>query len=198
MKKFRLPIFTSKIKIYNLRIILSDGVTFATLRGNPPTAGLAGVTNPGTGGISDAVHDETISVWPGAFDDAVAVGAAGDVDDATRQVVQAMQGLDFTDLFLNSLAVEIFGRLIGETLAHEVLHSLLGFRIPTGHNTPAIASDILNHGKDRSFQDRTAIEILDLANFPDPGTFTDHGIGFINIPTATTQAHIDVTFPIRL
>jgi hypothetical protein len=173
----------------------ANRVTVATLRGNPPSVGLAGQTSAGSGGIGAAVHDEPISVWPGAFDDVIAGGAAGDVDDATRQIVQAMQGLDFTDLRLKDLAIAVIGRLIGETLAHEILHSLLGFLIPTGHNTPAVASDIMNHGVDRSFQSRTAIEVTDLANFPDEGTYSDNGIGFINIPTAATQALIDGHFP---
>lgn len=135
---------------------------------------------------------------PGAFDDNIAAGSAGDVDDANRQVLQAMQGLDFNDVRLINLAIEIVGRLIGETLAHEILHALLGFRIPTGHNTPAIADDILNHGTDRSFQNRTGIDLINLPNFPDVGSFSDTGIGFINIPTATTQAHINATFPISV
>lgn len=176
----------------------ANRVSVATVRGNPPTSGLAGRTSPGTSGIGNAIHNEVISVWPGAFDDSITAGAAGDVDDATRQVLQTMQGLDFSDVRLTNLVIEIVGRLIGETLAHEILHALLGFRIPTGHNTPAIADDILNHGTDRSFQNRTGIDINDLPNFPDIGSFSDTGIGFINIPTATTQAHIDATFPISV
>jgi hypothetical protein len=176
----------------------ANRLTVATLRGNPPSAGLAGRTQAGTGGIGATVYDETISVWPGAFDDAAASGAAGDVDDATRQVVQQMQGLDFTDLRLKQLAIDIVGRLIGETLAHEVLHSLLGFLIPTGHHNPAVASDIMNRGLDRSFQNRTGFEVIDLANFPDEGSYSDTGIGLINIPTAVTQDLIDQHFPVSI
>ncbi|MCK0155384.1 hypothetical protein MWU49_16840 [Alcanivorax sp. S6407] len=176
----------------------ANRVTVATLRGNPPSAGLAGLTSPGTGGIGPTVHDEPISVWPGAFDDAVAGGAAGDVDDATRQIVQTIQGLDFTDIRLKQLGIDIIGRLMGETLAHEILHSLLGFLIPGGHHTPAIASDIMNNGFDRSFQNRTGFEIVDLPNFPDEGSYVDNGIGLINIPTATTQALIDQHFPVSI
>lgn len=176
----------------------ANRLTVATLRGNPPSAGLAGRTQAGTGGIGATVYDETISVWPGAFDDAAASGAAGDVDDATRQVVQQMQGLDFTDLRLKQLAIDIVGRLIGETLAHEVLHSLLGFLIPTGHHNPAVASDIMNRGLDRSFQNRTGFEVIDLANFPDEGSYSDTGVGLINIPTAVTQDLIDQHFPVSI
>lgn len=176
----------------------ANRVTVATLRGNPPSAGLAGLTSAGTGGIGPTVHDEPVSVWPGAFDDAVASGAAGDVDDATRQIVQTLQGLDLTDIRLKQLGIDIVGRLIGETLAHEILHSLLGFLIPGGHNSPALTSDIMNNGFDRSFQSRTGFEVTDQANFPDEGTYVDNGIGLINIPTATTQALIDQHFPVSI
>lgn len=176
----------------------SARVTVATLEGNPPTSTLAGETSAGTGGIGPAVFDETISIWPGAFDDAVSSGAAAAVDDATRQIVQTMQGQDFTDLAIKQLAIQVVGRLIGESLAHEIIHSLLGFLIPTGHNSPAVPSDIMNRGNDRSFQDRTGFEIVDLANFPADGSFVDHGIGFINIPTGATQTLLDQHFPVSI
>ena len=44
----------------------------------------------------------------------------------------------------------------------------------------------------------TGLEVIDLANFPDEGSYSDTGIGLINIPTAVTQDLIDQHFPVSI
>lgn len=138
------------------------------------------------------VFNETINVYPGAYDNA----SPSDVSAATQTAVSKLASQNFTDPHLKQLAIDVFGRLLGETMAHEIVHSLLAFLIPTGHNDPAIPNDLMNSGIDRNFLQRTGIEIGDIANFPDPGTFVDHGIGAIGTLHAANQSRIDSVFPV--
>lgn len=90
----------------------------------------------------------------------------------------------------------LIGRAIGFTVAHEILHGLLGFEIPTGHHDPAIPGDIMNPGSDLGITDRTGIVVTDNTNFPAPGSFDDQGFAAMARVTATTQAVIDRFFPV--
>lgn len=165
--------------------------TRVTLRGDPPQPGLIGRT-PGAPLPGPANPAEDIAVFPGALDDAVGV----DLDTTVRLTVQALQAADMTDPDLKHLAIRVIGRAIGFTLAHEILHGLLGFEIPTGHNSPAIPGDIMNHGSELGITDRTGIVVTDNTSFPAPGSFDDQGFGAMARVTATTQAVIDRFFPV--
>ena len=166
--------------------------TTVTLRGNPGTTCELGVT-PVAPAVGPAHPNEQITIHPGALDD---VGCAWDVDESIRAVVNVMKTQDFTDVPTKDLARRIFGRCIGFAIAHEILHALLGFQIPTGHNSPAIPGDIMNNGVDLSFLDFTGIEINDMPNFPDPASFVDHGIPSIARLGATNQAIANRFFPV--
>lgn len=87
---------------------------------------------------------------------------------------------------------------MGETLAHEVHHSLFGFAgfDATAHNSPAIPFDLMNRGSERHWLQRTGIEITDLARFPDLGTYRDGGVAAISGLMAVNQAKLDAFFPV--
>ena len=69
----------------------AGNVTRAVLRGDPPAHALYGRTSAGgAGGIGPGFFDETISVFPGAFDDAVAGNLNEEVDEATNEVVNVL------------------------------------------------------------------------------------------------------------
>ncbi len=176
-------------------------VTAATIRGNPPSHALYGRTRANAGGIGPNDFDETIDVWPGAFADAVAGNANENVDELTNSVVGVIQASALSSSTEKSFAIRVLGRLVGETLAHEIIHSLIGSVLTAGfHNAgPGLESDIMNRGIDRSFTARTGFEIDQTAIAG--GDLTqiithDRGIVFINIPTGTAQAELDRHFPV--
>ena len=169
-------------------------VTKATFRGDPPAPNLLGVTH-GPGG--PAVLNETIDIYPGGYDDPIPTGATDiDVDVETQALVIEMETGNMTDSRLKSLAAKVFGRLFGETLAHEIVHSLLWTIIPSGHNSPAIPNDLMNNGFDRTLGQRTGIEDTSHTSPVDPDNFIDHGINKIGGLQATNQARVDSLFPV--
>lgn len=177
----------------------AGNVTVATFRGDPPAAALYGRTSPGIGPIGPASFDETIQVWAGAFDDAVSGNANAEVDEVTNDVVSVLMGGGLTSSPEKSRAIEILGRLLGETLSHEIVHSLIGATLTDGfHNArPGNESDLMNHGIDRSFQSRTGFELLGPVGSADLlGLLNDRGIFFINIPTGDAQTQINLHFPV--
>lgn len=177
----------------------AGNVTVATFRGDPPSVALYGRTTPGTGPIGPASFDETIQVWPGAFDDAVAGNANEEVDEVTNDVVSVLIGGGLTSSPEKSRAIEVLGRLLGETLAHEIVHSLIGATLTDGfHNArPGNESDLMNHGINRSFQNRTGFELLGPVGSADLlSLLSDRGIFFINIPTGDSQTQLNLHFPV--
>ncbi|KUJ65621.1 hypothetical protein ACZ90_45835 [Streptomyces albus subsp. albus] len=64
-----------------------------------------------------------------------------------------------TDPDLTEVAAKVYGGLIGEGLAHEIVHGLLGPLLgPTGHNDPAVANELMDQGNVRKFRQRTGME----------------------------------------
>lgn len=173
-------------------------VTALTIRGEPPAGSpnLLGRTNLVGGTAGAAVFNETIDIFPGAYDNPIPPGGSEDLDVETQALVLQLEAATFTDPQLESLAVRVFGRLIGETMAHEVVHSLLAFEIPSGHNAPSIPNDLMNRGSERSFRQRTGIEDTARVSPIDPANFIDHGIASIGGLQAVNQARMDARFPV--
>jgi len=183
-------------------------VTACIFRGNPPMAGLAGLTLDHAGAsirVGPQFFDENVQVFPGAFDDIVPPGTASqDVDDVTIQVVNAIKAAALVSSVEKDLAMRTLGRLYGETLAHEIGHTLIGAALGAAHNaahntSPGLVDDLMNNGADRSFEKRTGfvvnatqIGVVDLTTL----LSNDRGIAFINIPTADAKAVIDRNFPV--
>ena len=169
-------------------------VTKATFCGDPPTPNLLGITH-GPGGA--AVLNETIDIYPGGYDDPIPVGTTNiDVDIETQALIVQMESAIMTDPDLEKFAIKVFGRLFGETLAHEIVHSLLWTVIPSGHNSPSIANDLMNNGYERSFRQRTGIQDTAHMSPVDPNNFIDHGMNTIGGLQPTNKTRIDNVFPV--
>lgn len=182
-------------------------VTRARILGEPPTdAGgnpvpLFGVTsNPAGITPSATTFDDLIQLFPGAYDVTQPNNAAHPnnmVDTQTQALLMEIQGTASPSTALLDLAVKVFGRLIGETLAHETVHSLLGVTISAnGHNSPSIPGELMNDWLDRSFRQRTGIEDTAMVSPVDPANFVDHGINTIGGLQSANQARIDAVFPV--
>lgn len=174
-------------------------VTTATIKGEPPAGSptLFGVTShPGGGGHH--VLAETIEVYPGAYDNPLPGGGVSDteVDTQTQALAIELESRNVSDPDLEAFALQVYGRLFGETLAHEIVHSLLWTEIPTGHNSPPIPGDLMNAGGHRSFRQRTGFEDTARVSPVDPANFIDHGLASISGLQPVNQARIDNRFPV--
>src|SRR5205823_9814115 len=98
-----------------------------TINGAPPADGLAGRTYPPLG---PTVPSGRIDIWPGAF----AQGSI-DVGPDVVDLVTKIRAMNMTDVRVKTLWIEIMGRLMGENIAHEIHHALLGLAgfDATGH-----------------------------------------------------------------
>jgi hypothetical protein len=107
-----------------------------------------------------------------------------------------------TDPAMNAFAAKVIGRLFGETLAHEIVHSLLGVLIlPNLHNpasTPGhpVPPELMNNGFDRSFTHRTGLTDRAHSSPLVPTNFDDAGIAAINRLGAANQTLMNSVFPV--
>jgi hypothetical protein len=181
--------------------LASARLTIATIAGNPPA------NHPTRYGVTRApygpqVHNEPIDVYPGAFDAPTSGGAAQEVDDVTNAAVLAVAGDANMTTPEKVVAIALIGRLIGETLAHEIVHSLAGPTLagPGGHHNPpagaagATPSSLMNAGVDRSLTDRTGLRPI--ASPIALENVVDDGIAAINVPTGVARTQIDRHFPV--
>lgn len=174
--------------------VAASRVTIATIAGNPPRRGLPGQTHCGAGGCGPGSFTESIDVWPGAYADAGA-GAASEIDDVTLTAMAAIVGMSMMSSPEKEKAIQLLGRLIGETLSHEIVHSLVGFTLTGGdHNRPAKPHSLMNQGVDRSLADRTGIRPV--ASPVSIDNTVDDGIGAINLPADDAKTQIDRHFPV--
>ena len=100
-------------------------VTTMILKNTTPTKKY-GHTVPGpdsAGQVGDAAFDEHITIWPGSF--LTNAGVVTDVDEATNQLVRVITSIQSSDPTLAGWLTRFFGRLLGETMAHESCHALL-------------------------------------------------------------------------
>lgn len=174
-------------------------VTQATFRGDPPAHALYGRTLPGTGAIGPKSFDEMIDVFVGAFDDAVAGNANAEVDEATNEVIATIVAFGGMSSLEKNTAFVVFGRVLGETLAHEIVHSLIGATLGDGfHNAhPGFGDDLMNHGIDRSFESRSGFEKTGpLGTGTIDAVLHDRGVVFVNIITGDAQAQVNQSFPV--
>ncbi len=105
-----------------------------------------------------------------------------------------------------ALYAAIVGRAIGELVAHEIGHQLLGCdyrgerRFWRCHDR--LPHSLMNRGGDRSFTDRTGVVIKPTpyasiwrGDFPAPGTYEDHGVEAINRMAPDEQAVLAEILP---
>ncbi len=156
---------------------------------SPSSPDEAGTTEAG----GPTKPDDKINIYPAAFRlNGMDVGA-----DVTA-IVTRLAAMNMTDPDIKNVWIDIMARLLGETIAHEIHHALLGdwAGFVGGHNSPPIPFDLMNRGSDRNWLQRTGIEIIDNANFPKPGSYRDGGVGAISSLQMANQTKVDSVFPI--
>ena len=163
-------------------------VNVVTLR-NKDAGGAVGRT---TGPAAGDPFNETIDLFPGMYPDPDAI----DVDTETTALILELASSIGGNPALLAVAVKVFGRLIGETAAHEIGHALLWDDIATGHNSPAIPHDLMNQGVDRVFIERTGMENTAQVSPVLPTHYKDHGYARINRFQAANQALVDRQWPV--
>jgi hypothetical protein len=149
------------------------------------------------------VFNENIDVFAGAFDDPVAGNANENLDEVTNQVVAILATSGLTSSVEKDLGIQVLGRLYGETLAHEIGHSLIGQTLTSipnhDHNAhPGVLGDLMNLGIDRSFENRSGCSLNGgVVSTPIADSVSlMPGIAAIDVPTGTAQAQIDANFPV--
>ncbi len=166
-----------------------------TIRDDDPT-GNAGATHR-PGGVDR--FDEKIDIFPGQYDNP---SAAVDIDSETQALVTQLDASLVTDPSLVAIAVKVYGRLIGETTAHEIVHGLLWDQINFGHpvdefhNIPAKPNDLMNPGTTRKFEQRTGMENTAQVSPVLPTHYVDHGIATIGGLELDNQTLMDRHFPV--
>jgi hypothetical protein len=166
-------------------------VTAVTIRGEPPAGHPTrfGQTSPPMG---PNVFNETIDVFPGAFDNPEPHGPEpGEVDTETQAIGIELASRAATDPDLVDFAMKVFGRLTGETIAHEITHALIG----AGH-TAAPVIDLHSDGRTRTFLQRTGLEDTAHTSPLRPSNFVDHGIAGILGLLPANQAIVDGFVPV--
>ncbi len=193
-------------------------VTTVTLFGDPPQPALSAVAgcthefgvgfdcinNFGTPGPTK--YNEVISVWAGAYDDALLPPKTRPdiIDDVTRELVATILAEGPISSPEKSLAIQIFGRLLGSTISHEIVHSLIGTTLSgLAHNIPAVPGDLMNRGFEASFEEKTGYQLLGpIGSGPLSTILFDKGMGAMSKPTTdiTTQAYslaeLETHFPV--
>ena len=150
------------------------------------------------------IFNERTLIFPGAYDvsqpPATATTPNTMVDAETQALLMEIQSTPAPAGALIDLAVKVFGRLIGETIAHEIGHGLFGGSIGNlgadGHNAPPVAGELMNDALNRSFRQRTGIEDTAHTSPLDPANFIDHGIGAIGKLGASNQALVNASLPV--
>jgi hypothetical protein len=170
-------------------------VMTVTLRDTDPASSTLFGQTKAPGGLD--VFNETIDVFVGAFDNPT---VSTDFDTETQALViqlDATLTAGGVDAALNAVAAKVYGRLIGETMSHEITHGMLWDQInpPTDHNAPPIAGDLMNAGNARMFRQRTGMENTAQVSPVKASHFVDHGLGSIGVLAATNQALMDANFP---
>lgn len=164
-----------------------------TLRNTDPSNVLGHNNLPG--GVN--LFNETIDLFPGAYDDPDAI----DVDTETQALVIQLESSLSTNPALEQLAAKVYGRLIGETMAHEIVHGLIWDEVNPGgadpfHHSPAVANDLMNAGSARLFRQRTGMENTRQVSPVEPSHYVDHGLGTIGHLQPVTQALVNNHFPV--
>jgi hypothetical protein len=138
-----------------------------------------------------SVFNDTIELYPAEY-----ANFGMQVSKTLADLVNKLKAMNMTDVRLKTLAITVFSRLMGETMAHEISHSLTARRPLFIHNDPAISNDILNAGMDRGFTQRTGIEVIDANKFPDAAASYRDGGAPLSFLTKATQQKVDAHFPV--
>jgi len=117
-------------------------------------------------------NNERIYVWPRANLDVAGAALPSQGQRLTSQLVAAYQSESnpTTKADYEALAVNVFGRQIGSTIAHEVSHSIVGTNIAffdnKGHLENSSGSDLLSPGPLNLFAHKTGIHVKNETLWP--------------------------------
>jgi hypothetical protein len=138
------------------------------------------------------VFDEIIDVFSGAMADPT----QSDIDENVVATIEAaLTAPHSTSTQEGSLAVTVAGRILGTSLAHEILHALLGFMFTGPSSHTSAPRDILNP-KAYIFENLSGIQVT-RSDFPAVGSFTDFGADHIIRPRIDgTLPGLQVHFPV--
>ena len=160
------------------------------------------ISRPGPGhpGVGDAAFAERIDMFPATYLDPNASG--DDINQTTNQLLASILAVQVSDPVYEDALIRIFGRLIGETMSHEIYHCLLP--VPFTHNVDGsnneiATTDLMDGGGFRTFEERTGI-VPPGQSFVDAdelvASLVDNGIAAINRLTGASLAHIRTAFPV--
>ena len=133
-------------------------------------------------------YNERIYIWPRANLDVSGGVTSSQGQRLTSQLMAAYQaeGNATRKAALETLAVQVFGRQIGSTLAHEVSHSIVGtdssFFDEGGHMENSVGADLMSPGSSNLFAHKTGIHVKDETLWPavnsyDDNRFSPSGLG---------------------
>ena len=158
-----------------------------------------GTSDPGLTStvVGDTEFDESILIFPQSY--LAAGGATSDVNTAVNELVRAVNTLQSSDSDYELWLIRIFGRLIGETLAHEMFHALLP--VPFFHNSDGTGadietSDIMDSGSFRSLVERTGIVAVSSLSANLFANLSDLGTGSINRLSGANLTFVQTHFPV--
>lgn len=180
--------------------VTATNVTTARIRNTDPSGGRDyGSTVGGASGpdVGDTVSDEHIEIYPDSYFNSV--GAGSDINTAVNDIVNALTALQVSDPEYEAWLIRFFGRLIGESLSHEMYHALLP--VPFTHNVDVSGNDVdtgelMDRGRFRSLLRRTGISVQS----GDPADLLDHltdlGRGTINRLGGANLTSVQTTNPV--
>ena len=150
-----------------------------------------------------AEFDDQVEIYPRAFLGPIPGTPPADmVDDVTVEVMARIVGATGISTPDKATGLDIVGRLLGETLAHEICHSLIGPVLsgPKGHHEKSrVPHEMMNMGRNRSFEDRTGFKVTPPVTTLALGTFlSDQGKWKINIPHGRSLTEMQRHFPAKL
>jgi len=183
-KDFMLKFQTDNIPNYE-----RDFVSKVFLKGYPTSFGTYGVTS----NSSINVHNERTDMFPGMLDmprNPILSSTASPVEFRVQQILLELDRLnglitanpndqvsktEFNRIL--DLWVEVFSRMLGHTMSHEICHSLLGQSggLTSDGHSPANSPNLLSRFP-RSLPEATGIAILNGNTFPAAGSFS---VGFL-------------------
>ncbi len=184
-------------------IYTSRYVTKVNIEGAPPASNplLGGVTTGAGSVVGVYSFNEQIRIFPGSFDTRAQVlpndtrklvvqlaqiFAAVDAQRAVFNANPTDQAVRMEFLRLQQLQIEVLGRIMGRTIAHEIVHALLGSVSDLdigGHATSGLLATF-----PPSLQDAIGIEISDEANFPKANTYKFLAFPFTDMRPAAAKA----------
>ena len=178
-------------------------VTARLLNTDPGGGNLYGETNGGPSGLGagDTAFDETIDMYPASY---LTAAAGTDVNQGVNDLVQAVASLQVSDPDFELWLTRIFGRLIGESISHEMFHTLLPIAfthneaLVGGTSTEVDTGEMMDAGMFRTLLERTGISETGSPATPADllSVLVDGGIGVIDSLSGTNKTFIDTHFPV--